>query len=121
MTVYALENHPADSRVTMTDDGIVQTLSARCGTGGGNTPMVLMVVEGTNSNARFHEEDIAPTVIARAGTGGGNAPLVLLKEIRSTDESIPDDYGSVVREQPPGQLHGAGRVQQHAPGDKERP
>ena len=39
---YAIENHPADSRITMSDNGIVQTLSARCGTGGGNVPMVLM-------------------------------------------------------------------------------
>ena len=38
---YALENHPNDSRVKLTEDGIVQTLSGRMGTGGGNTPMIL--------------------------------------------------------------------------------
>lgn len=119
MKVYAIENHPADSRVTIADDVIVQTLSARCGTGGGNTPMVLMVIEGTNSNARYHEEDISPTVIARAGTCGGNAPLVLLKETRRTDESISRDHGSVMCKQPSRQLHGAGCVQQHASGDRE--
>lgn len=43
MVCYAIENHPCDSRVTMDDDGIVQTLNARMGTGGGNTPIVLMV------------------------------------------------------------------------------
>lgn len=37
----ALENHPADSRVKIAEDGIVQTLSGRMGTGGGNTPMIL--------------------------------------------------------------------------------
>ena len=37
----AVENHPNDSRVKLSDDGIVQTLSGRMGTGGGNTPMVL--------------------------------------------------------------------------------
>lgn len=31
----ALENHPADSRVKIAEDGIVQTLNARMGTGGG--------------------------------------------------------------------------------------
>lgn len=36
---YAIENHPQDSRVTMTEDGIVQTLSARIGTGGGECPI----------------------------------------------------------------------------------
>lgn len=35
-----LENHPADSRVKYSEDGIFQTLSSRMGTGGGNVPMV---------------------------------------------------------------------------------
>ena len=39
---FAIENHPCDSRVTLTGDGIVQTLNARMGTGGGNTPLVLL-------------------------------------------------------------------------------
>ena len=37
----ALENHPADSRVKIAEDGIVQTLNARMGTGGGNVPLVM--------------------------------------------------------------------------------
>ena len=43
--VYPIEHHPMDSRVTMCDDGIVQTLSARMGTGGNNVPLVLEVNE----------------------------------------------------------------------------
>lgn len=39
-----LENHPADSRVKICEDGIFQTLSSRMGTGGGNTPMVMNTV-----------------------------------------------------------------------------
>ena len=39
--VMVLENHPNDSRVKIAEDGIVQTLSGRMGTGGGNTPMIL--------------------------------------------------------------------------------
>lgn len=35
MQIVAIENHPADSRVKISDDGIVQTLSSRMGTGGG--------------------------------------------------------------------------------------
>jgi hypothetical protein len=34
MKVYAIENHPADSRVKIEENGTFQTLSARCGTGG---------------------------------------------------------------------------------------
>lgn len=36
-----IENHPADSRVKIAEDGICQTLSGRMGTGGGNVPMVM--------------------------------------------------------------------------------
>lgn len=39
---YAIENHPNDSRVTVDPNGIVQTLSSRMGTGGNNTPFVLI-------------------------------------------------------------------------------
>lgn len=38
---YVLENHPADSRIKINEDGVVQTLSGRMGTGGNNTPMVM--------------------------------------------------------------------------------
>lgn len=39
--VYAIENHPADSRVKISYNGVVQTLSSRMGTGGGNVPMCI--------------------------------------------------------------------------------
>ena len=42
MKCYAIENHPNDSRVTIDQDGIVQCLSSRMGTGGNNTPFVLI-------------------------------------------------------------------------------
>ena len=35
-----LENHPADNRVKICEDGVFQTLSSRMGTGGGNVPML---------------------------------------------------------------------------------
>lgn len=38
--VYAIENHPSDRRVKTSYNGVVQTLSSRMGTGGGNVPMV---------------------------------------------------------------------------------
>lgn len=41
-----LENHPADSRVKISRDGIVQTLSSRMGTGGNNVPMVMEGING---------------------------------------------------------------------------
>ena len=41
LSVICLENHPADSRVKICEDGIFQTLSSRMGTGGGNVPMLM--------------------------------------------------------------------------------
>ena len=41
--VIVLDNHPNDSRVTIREDGIVQTLSSLMGTGGGNTPLVILL------------------------------------------------------------------------------
>ena len=50
MEVYAIENHPNDSRVTIDPGGIVQTLSSRMGTGGNNTPFVL--ITSTNHDSQ---------------------------------------------------------------------
>lgn len=41
MKAIVIENHPADSRVKIKDDGICQSLTSRMGTGGGNVPLVL--------------------------------------------------------------------------------
>ena len=46
MKCYAVENHPNDSRATIDPNGIVQTLSSRMGTGGNNTPFVLINSSG---------------------------------------------------------------------------
>ena len=62
--VYAIENNPADSRVKISYNGVVQTLSSRMGTGGGNVPMCI----GTNN------PEIAGTLDASyyKGTGARN-------------------------------------------------
>ena len=81
---YAIENHPCDSRVTMDDSGIVQTLNARMGTGGGNVPLVLMpvcVIASTSKNAEMTDGEISPTLMTRAGTGGNQLPIAVLKRI----------------------------------------
>lgn len=49
-----LENHPNDSRVKISEDGKVQTLSSRMGTGGGNVPMVME--ESYNTTARYYKD-----------------------------------------------------------------
>ena len=58
----AIENHPTDSRVKIAQDGKVQTLTERMGTGGGNVPLVA--------------EPEPITLKMRSGKpGGGKGPL----------------------------------------------
>ena len=60
----ALENHSADSRVKLSGDGKVQTLTSRMGTGGGNVPMVM-------------DAETPKTLKIRSGCeGGGKGPII---------------------------------------------
>ena len=61
----ALENHPADSRVTLSEDNKVQTLTSRMGTGGGNVPLLFCNWDG---------EQIAPTLTAHNAGGNQRMP-----------------------------------------------
>ena len=58
----ALENHPADSRVKISEDGKVQTLTERMGTGGGNTPLVLAYGIGRPAFSSAYNSDFNVTV-----------------------------------------------------------
>jgi len=72
----ALENHPTDSRVKIAEDGKVQTLTSRMGTGGGNVPLVLNEEQTDNELPEVYENHsqdtryrgplkVAPTVRGR--------------------------------------------------------
>ena len=67
----ALESHPADSRVKIAEDGIVQTLNARMGTGGGMFPSLCVrspVLEHSNAGAT----DVYPAGNKLQGSTGCN-------------------------------------------------
>lgn len=61
-----LENHPNDSRVKISEDGNVQTLSGRMGTGGGNVPMIMNLVTTSKAShfTRSHDDGVAETLVA---------------------------------------------------------
>lgn len=65
----ALESHPVDSRIKIADDGTIQTLTSRMGTGGMNVPLVLKIRSGCE--------------------GGGKGPLI--QEDRSATLSCNND------------------------------
>ena len=71
----ALESHPADSRIKISDDEICQTLTSRCGTGGGNVPLLMEAPKvygicakhsnamlSNNPNSGFYEAETSRTL-----------------------------------------------------------
>ena len=97
----ALENHPADSRVKISEDGKVQTLTSRCGTGGGNVPMVMDAVENSvESPVKEVENSPAVTLKIRSGCEGGGKGAIWPEEKSATlgcnnDQTlfVPKCYG----------------------------
>ena len=75
----AIENHPADSRVKISEDGMVQTLSSRMGTGGGNVPMVMepILLESNQNHATIQTDGVSTALPASMGMGGGYVPMVM--------------------------------------------
>lgn len=48
----ALENHPTDSRIKVSDDGQIQTLTSRMGTGGNNVPLIMKIRAGCEGGGK---------------------------------------------------------------------
>ena len=68
-------NHPQGSELSFIEEGVSQTLTARAGTGGNNTPMVF---ENHGQDTRYTElGDVCTTVSATFGMGGNNTPFVV--------------------------------------------
>lgn len=96
----ALENHPADSRVKISEDGKVQTLTSRCGTGGGNVPLVMGVENSEESPVKDVENSPAVTLKIRSGCAGGGKGAIWQEEKSATlgcnnDQTlfVPKAYG----------------------------
>lgn len=97
----ALENHPADSRVKISEDGKVQTLTSRCGTGGGNVPLVMDGVEkSVESPVKDVENSPAVTLKIHSGCEGGGKGAIWQEEKSATlgcnnDQTlfVPKCYG----------------------------
>ena len=68
----ALENHPADSRVKIAEDGIVQTLNARMGTGGGGMFPSLCVRSPVLEHSNAGATDVYPAGNKLQGSAGCN-------------------------------------------------
>ena len=51
-TAVAIENHPTDSRIKVSEDNTVQTLTSRMGTGGNNVPLVMKIRSGCEGGGK---------------------------------------------------------------------
>ena len=96
----ALENHPIDSRVKLSEDGNVQTLTSRMGTGGNNVPLVMKIrsgCEGGGKGALIQENKSATlscnndqTLFEPCGWDGGQISPTLTKQNAGGNQRMPD-------------------------------
>lgn len=91
-----IENHPADSRVKIAEDGICQTLSSRMGTGGGNVPMVMetepILLANNQNEAEISQTGICNTLPAAMGMGGGYVPMITETYQKTTGSLCASGY-----------------------------
>ena len=92
-TAYSVENHPNDSRVGINEDGKVQALTGRMGTGGGNVPMVLALDrasfnQGKNAQYDFEVSDkgVNSSIVAK----GPSAVAYRIGNGQAHDAQSPD-------------------------------
>ena len=96
----ALENHPTDSRVKLSEDGNVQTLTSRMGTCGNNVPLVMKIrsgCEGGGKGALIQENKSATlscnndqTLFEPCGWGGRQISPTLTKQNAGGNQRMPD-------------------------------
>ena len=96
----ALENHPLDSRVKLAEDGNVQTLTSRMGTGGNNVPLVMKIrsgCDGSGKGALIQENKSATlscnndqTLFEPCGWDGGQVSPTLTRQNAGGNQRMPD-------------------------------
>ena len=96
----ALENHPTDSRVKLSEDGNIQTLTSRMGTGGNNVPLVMKIRSGCDGGGKgplIQENKSATlscnndqTLFEPCGWDGGQVSPTLTKQNAGGNQRMPD-------------------------------
>lgn len=93
---YSVENYGNDSRIRIREDGSVQTLTSRMGTGGNNTPMTLCV-----GNGQLHSVDPEP-IAKTLNTMHDQQAIIEAGRIRRLTpvecarlQGMPDDWGNL--------------------------
>lgn len=93
---YSVENYGNDSRIRIREDGTVQSLTARMGTGGNNTPMALCV-----GNGQLHS--VKPEPIAKTLNTMHDQQAIIesgrIRRLTPTEcarlQGMPDDWSTL--------------------------
>lgn len=96
-----IENHPADSRVSIDESGKVQTLTSRMGTGGGNVPMVMQPMA-------YSFDSLASNSMKSSNPHSGCRRLDVAKTLDCADPSPAKNQGGIAVLQPVFCLQGNG-------------
>lgn len=96
----ALENYPIDGRIKVQEDGNVQTLTSRMGTGGNNVPLVMKIrsgCEGGGKGALIQTDKSATlscnndqTLFEPRSWDGGQVSPTLTKQNAGGSQRMPD-------------------------------
>lgn len=86
-----IESHPQDCRVKLCEDGNVQTLTGKMGTGGGNVPLLLEIEScltpwDVQSRRIYGEDGKWPSLYA--GEGGGHGYVMKLMPVCYNGENL---------------------------------
>lgn len=105
----ALENYPIDGRIKVQEDGNVQTLTSRMGTGGNNVPLVMKIrsgCEGGGKGALIQTDKSATlscnndqTLFEPCGWDGGQVSPTLTKQNAGGSQRMPgkDNFNCVLQ------------------------
>ena len=93
---YSVENYGNDSRIKIREDGTVQSLTARMGTGGNNTPMAISV-----GNGQLHS--VKPEPIAKTLNTMHDQQAIIesgrIRRLTPTEcarlQGMPDDWSAL--------------------------
>lgn len=108
----AVENHPTDSRIKISEDGKVQTLSSRMGTGGNNVPLTLTPYGICSKDSNSMKSSNPHSGIYKAGTSrtldqsggnpscnqGGIAVVAFTQNQREEVRDLCDHAGAIAAE-----------------------
>ncbi len=99
----SLENHPNDSRVKVSNDGKVQSLTSRMGTGGGNVLMIMDCMSDNTDHASSNRGQLEPPnydetcIDPESARSGSDLRHIVLNDQGGSSINIENDLSQTLR------------------------